>query len=751
MDARALSALLLAIVSLALAVAMLLRPARSRLFTQFAGMNVVLGAWAIGRFLCGVGDSPLALRLTVAMEALLPAVFLGFFVEFLGETGAKSRRTLRFSWVAGTVLLVAALTGLLEMKPASWELSPLRTFVALYGFALASVVASLLYARMKQSLSRTDRARLQYLFVGTALTIALLALDVVTRNIAFPPAGTVALTVYVFFLSQTLLRHRLLDLNELLGKFVVLSLLALLLAAIYGALVSWVVGVSGEGSWAGLFLFNTLVASFVVLILFEPLKAKVEGAVVSLLFRERWELLRTLGQLRQRIASLIGITELGRVLLDTLYETRRVTHASLYLLSDDGLGFRRVDHRGPPPTPYLDAATARGIVNAAAAGQRAVLIENVERRLFELRSLQPATHEEPSRPHPEGAAGDEATRLSEIGAALAAMRAGVCIPLLGGDRVLGFLNLLDDRVAEAFSSDEIAVMLQVADQAAITVENSRLYERMKERDRLAALGEMAAGLAHEIRNPLGAIKGAVQILDPRAVPEDEGELVGVILDEVDRLDSVVTQFLEYARPLRSAFAPADVNDVIGRTVKLLAGYGLPDTIEVRQDLEDNLPPVNCDADQLKQVFINLALNAGQAMPDGGTLTITTRRPRTGEWRLHDDGPRYAGDQVEIRFSDTGAGISEEVRQHIFIPFYTTKEKGSGLGLAICQRIVKNHGGTIEVRSRPGDGTQFVLRLPTNANKPYFDQTLTPLPANRIPLDPDVDRTPLPGSVQTIIG
>src|SRR5690606_4746869 len=118
----------------------------------------------------------------------------------------------------------------------------------------------------------------------------------------------------------------------------------------------------------------------------------------------------------------------------------------------------------------------------------------------------------------------------EIGAALAAMRSGVCIPLLGGDRVLGFLNLHDDRVPEAFASDEIASMLALADQCAIVVDNSRLYERMKERDRLAALGEMAAGLAHEIRNPLSSIKGAVQFLDPTSLPEADAEFLGVIVE-----------------------------------------------------------------------------------------------------------------------------------------------------------------------------------------------------------------------------
>lgn len=740
MDARAQSALLLAIVTLALAVAMLLRANRSRLFTLFAVLNANLCAWALAKFLASfMTTSGVPMRLSVVAEAALPATSLAFFLQFLGDPTARLRGWLRSTIIIAALGVVVALTQLAEFKPAGWTLSPARIIVGLYALGMVSVVVSLLYARMRRSISRTERARLLYLVIGAAATVGAVALDFVTRDIAFPPLGNVALVAYMYFLSQTLLRHRLLDLNELLGKFVVLSLLGLLLAAIYGVLVSWSVD-AGQNGWGGLFLFNTLVASFVILILFDPLKAKVEGAVVAFLFRERRDFLRTLQLLKLRLASVIEVADLVDVVLETIYETRRATHVSLYLLADDGLGFRRIGHRGPAPAPFLDAATARGLVNATASGQKAVLIENVERRLFELRSELPGTSDETTTP--QGPAAEEAARLSEIGAAMAAMRAGVCVPLVGGDGAVGFMNLHDDRVPEAFSSDEIALMLEVAEQSAITVENSRLYERMKERDRLAALGEMAAGLAHEIRNPLSSIKGAAQFLNPSALPSEDAEFLTVIVEEVERLNTVVTQFLEYARPMRSAFVPVDLNDVLARTVKLLSGHELPANIEVKTDFEPQLPAVYCDADQLKQVFINLVLNSVQAMPQGGVLSITTRTPRANTWRLTDDAPRRVPDQVELRFSDSGEGIPEHVRDRLFIPFFTTKQKGTGLGLAICHRILKNHGGGIEVESRSGHGTTFVLRLPTNHDRPTHEGT--PLPPARARLDSvDPDGTPVP--------
>ena len=300
---------------------------------------------------------------------------------------------------------------------------------------------------------------------------------------------------------------------------------------------------------------------------------------------------------------------------------------------------------------------------------------------------------------------------------MAAMRAGVTIPLVASQRVVGFLCVLDDRVPEAFASDELAAMLEIGEQAAITIENSRLYEKMKERDRLAALGEMAAGLAHEIRNPLGAIKGAAQYLDPAGMQPGDAEILDIIVEEVNRLDGVVAQFLAYSRPPgpgNAKFQLTDVNEVLWKTMKLIEN-DLPKNVALELDLTPGLPSINADAEQLKQVFINLALNAVQAMPDGGRLMVRTRRPHTPvELGLSESTPRYSADQIEVRFADTGAGIPEDALDRIFIPFYTTKSKGTGLGLAITQRIVKGHGGTIEVQSRIGEGSEFILRFPSAA-------------------------------------
>jgi two-component system sensor histidine kinase HydH len=244
----------------------------------------------------------------------------------------------------------------------------------------------------------------------------------------------------------------------------------------------------------------------------------------------------------------------------------------------------------------------------------------------------------------------------------------------------------------------------LAAQASIAVENSRLYQRLKQRDRLAALGEMAAGLAHEIRNPLGAIKASAQFLaEPSEEPAAHAEFLGIIVEEVDRLNRVVSSFLDYARPQAGDPAPTDVNAVIHRTLQLLAKD--LDGIEPHLELAMDLPRVRIDAERLRQVLINLGQNAAQAMAGQGRLTVATNE------RAHTEVDDEAKRWVELSVSDTGPGIPQKVLANLFVPFVTTKNRGTGLGLAITQRIVNGAGGHIEVRSHEGIGTTFVVRLP----------------------------------------
>jgi two-component system sensor histidine kinase PilS (NtrC family) len=229
-----------------------------------------------------------------------------------------------------------------------------------------------------------------------------------------------------------------------------------------------------------------------------------------------------------------------------------------------------------------------------------------------------------------------------------------------------------------------------------------LEETSRRQDRLAAIGRMAASIAHEIRNPLAAMRGSIQMLRSEMDSDSaQTELMEIILRESDRLNQIITDFLSYARPRSLAPARVDVGDLLHQTFALMRHS--PE-IAANQNIVEELPnePFFAEADegQLKQVFWNLARNALQAMPDGGTLRATLE--------MNSD------DRLRIAFTDTGRGMSPEQVDHLFEPFSSTTG-GTGLGLSIVYQIIRDHGGTINVRSRVGQGTTITVELPVAAN------------------------------------
>jgi two-component system, NtrC family, sensor histidine kinase HydH len=643
--------------------------------------------------------------------ATIPPFAIRFFRIFLAQPsigGPKRgpRVTLAWTLLAYAGLIVSAISAPnhTPIHEQRWFQIPFGVYV--FGGLYRCVYD--LWVQYRATTKRVERTRVGYLALGGFVATTLTLTDVLPRfDIAWPAVGNVLGILYLYFLSQTLFRYRLIDLNELLGKMAVLGTLVVLLWAVYGFLLYWI-----GGGQKGLYLLNALVASFVILILFEPVRSWLENGINRWLLRQRTELRGRIDTVRRELPGVVDVPDMVQRITTALEESRRVTDASVYLLDPDGAGFDRAGYIGQAPPERLDANTERPLLDRVRGGH-----VDKDQLVREAEALTAAPHAEAKRVHVVALQG----RLDEL-------RAGVVFPLLGsaeteqGPWLLGLFCIRDDRTESAFDVDDLDTFRQLASGAARVIESSQAYERVKERDRLAALGEMAAGLAHEIRNPLGAIKGAAQLLitadgAPSAAgvaATETAELLEIIVEEANRLNNVVTRFLDYARserPGREGAGQVDLNQVVRKTVQLLQ-QDLHRAIELRVRIDEMLPTIAGDPESLVQVFLNLGQNALQAMPDGGSLEILTTRRRRSRLGY--------GQFAEVRFRDTGIGIPRDKLKKLFIPFYTTKQKGTGLGLAISHRIINQHGGTIEVRSTLGQGSTFSVFLPAAEPIPAGD-------------------------------
>ncbi len=235
------------------------------------------------------------------------------------------------------------------------------------------------------------------------------------------------------------------------------------------------------------------------------------------------------------------------------------------------------------------------------------------------------------------------------------------------------------------------------------------YQQMERVDRLASVGEMSAGIAHEIKNPLAAISGAISVLYDGFDKEDpRREVINKVLEQIARLDKAATDLLFFGRPGKPSFEFVDTNELLNKTMFFVSQHPEAKNVHQNKEFTRHLPPVWVDAKQLQQVFFNIIINAIQAMKDGGTLLLQTDLIGNQEKQV-----------VRVMIGDSGPGIEPEVLNKIFTPFFTTKTQGTGLGLAICRQLIEQQGGTIEIKSRVGEGSRVLIDLPVSSNAVSF--------------------------------
>jgi signal transduction histidine kinase len=391
------------------------------------------------------------------------------------------------------------------------------------------------------------------------------------------------------------------------------------------------------------------------------------------------------------MVSILDLQSLSKRIIETITQTMGVEKASLFLWNEEKGGFELFESKNIKMTA------------SPALLPKGDPLPHYLQRIGEIIIRE------------ELAKGMHISGLNHVINEMSSLEAEASIPLISKGQLIGMINLSHKFNKDIYSHEDIELLSTLANQTAIAIENAKLYEDLKKSksymrraDRLASLGTLTAGLAHEIRNPLVAIKTFIQLLPERLEDEEfRNHFLKIASGEVDRISLLINELLDFARPSDPKFELEDINNILDGMILLISTEAKKKQIHIIKNYAADLPPVNIDREQIKQVFLNILLNAVEATTENGEITVKTRS------FVKTEGESY----IQIEFTDTGRGIPKEHLEDIFNPFFTTKATGSGLGLSISNQIIQDHKGYIDVESQLDKGTSFFINLPLNQDHP----------------------------------
>jgi two-component system, NtrC family, sensor histidine kinase HydH len=692
LDLLGYSALLAAVTSFSLGFSVLAGNVRNKLFLAFALVCTLISAWATFFFLSKTWPSQGYYQLHLFFNIWLAPASL-VLIRIMARTRDKfSRRLQALSFIFSAVLSFTVPLGLAQE-------SLVREIIY---YSPAFLIVQVLYLlwvdfrhpRHARETPGVSRDRRYLIYLGALLVLTTAVMDHVPwLGTVIPVLGNFLLPAYLFFISQAISQQRLLNFNALLSRLLVLVAVALTLTAIYSLLVAWI------DNSPGLFFLNSFIASFLILTLLDPLRTLVRHFTRRLLPQTHLRLEQVLRESQRKLAGIVDSRTLIENALETVQLTLQPQWAGAFLLNTDGTQYRRIQTR------TMDSGYTVSSTYLQELLVDHPLLEYCLR--LKRKAVLPVLLSQVLENEIDRSAGRaQKDYFAGLLQGLDALGANLLIPFLERDRILGFIALRVPHPPEPWGSSWglLEVIYPYFEQAAGILRTMEVYVRQKEMERLAALGEMAAGLAHEIRNPLGAIKGAAQFLDP-SLDRPESRFLKVIIEETDRLNRVVTQFLEYSKPHSVDLQPVDVAALARKTLEILAPT-VPG--HVRLSFQESDPEKRgklitlASAGQIQQVLINLLLNSFKALEEKPSGEVKVR--------VHLENGRIA-----VLVEDNGRGISPEHLDKLFIPFFTTSPSGTGLGLPICQKIIQAHQGRIEVESSPGEYSRFSVFLPFSPN------------------------------------
>jgi len=703
MNFYALSGLLNGIAATALGAIVYSRAPRDPKHLTFGLYCLSISIWSYSYFAWQAAESRetafLFIDLLMAGAILIPITYLHHVVTLL-ERADRHRKLLTFGYALSGIFLLTDLTPyfVADLKPEMsfpfWPKPGIAFHVFLLYFVGYVTYATSLIAVAYRNAKGLRRNQYLYLtiasivgYVGGATNFPL------WYGIQIPPNGTLLVAVYVSIVAYTMLRYRLLDFSVAVEKGLTYLLLILLVV-----LPAYPILLLAERGYFGTisYQFSLIALALFSLIVFAAyhLKPQAQSAVARMLFKGRHDMYETLSTFSKALVRILDLKTLTEEIVRTLVNAMGIRAVALYLLDKENGVYAPASSHG---LKWEDVLT-----------HRLTVADPLPRHVSKTQAL--VVREELEHAH-----GNE--QLVPVIESLHALNADVCIPFINKNALIGFCVLGPRTTDQMYSDQDLNLLMTLAQAAAIALDNAVLYEELKRSqtmvrrvDRLRSLETIAGGFAHEVRNPLTSIKTFIQLAPER---KDDPEFIGhfstVVAEDVARIERLIQEILDYARYMEPKFMEEDINDIVESCLYFVRIRADAKSVTLKKDLALNLPPVTLDRQQIRQVLLNLLLNAIEAMgPAGGRLIVKTHRLT-----------KSGGDSwVQVEVTDTGCGIAPGDLDHIFDPFYTTKHasderEGTGLGLTIVHQIVQEHGGHITVDSAINRGTTFLVNLPIN--------------------------------------
>jgi two-component system NtrC family sensor kinase len=593
----------------------------------------------------------------------------------------------------------------------------LYSFFGMAGLFVTVYVLIIICLAMGQEQSNVRRNKLKYIFAGFGVMGFMNGLNVfpVLGYSMYPPGNLSFIPLIVFGVG--IFKHDLLDTGLLLKKSLFYSILTALLTCLYALIIIIADQIFEDFDFSDSIYFPVLLF-FLIAFVFGPLKKRVQNLVDRIFLKGKYDYQKTLKHVSQMVVSVLHFDEIGKLLLDTVVDTIGVDHCALFFRDEAGSRFVNFSARGKssPSLKSVVLDSEFALVNYMHTHRHPVVKMNLMEK-------------------------GEATAHQLLVTDLEALHAEIALPMIFEEKLQGLIIIGEKLSGDLFSPEDLDLLETLAGQTALAIENARSYQRVedlnknlekkvdertrtlqktldeKERaqellvrsESLAALGQLVAGVAHELNNPLASVTGLVQAaiedlkLWDKENPPDEDLIDDLEFAnrELGRAKTIVASLLGLSRQTQTYSEAVDFNAVVQDALRVLYNQYKYSYIEIIENFDPNLPVIQGNFANLGQVALNIIKNAIQSVSDThGKIFLSTL---------------FEEQKGEIVFScqDTGPGVPMSIRQDIFKPFFTTKKVGSGtgLGLYICHEIIHKHGGTIALENPEDQGARFEVRLP----------------------------------------